>query len=84
MAQAKLIKFRSDYESMAADWLREYSNGSISLPDIKTGVDAWAVAHRSGIVRNAYNQGRDVLDAHIQTILESIMPNAVFLDQKRY
>lgn len=81
---AKLEKHRAEYHRMAAGWLRNHLNGTAQLSDVETGIDAWTIAHRSGIVRHAYAQGRDVVDAHIQTMLESIMPNAVFNDPKRY
>ena len=51
--------------------------------DIKTGRDAWSIAHRAGIVRDAYAD-REIVDAHIQTALEKIFPNADFLDKKIY
>jgi hypothetical protein len=54
-----------------------------TLNDVKTGVDAWAVAHRSGITKEAYEDA-NVYDAHIQTALERIFPNAVFKDKKVY
>ena len=50
---------------------------------ILTGRDAWEVAHRCGIVREAYADS-SVVDAHIQTALEVIFPNAVFLDRRVY
>ena len=51
---------------------------------IVSGVDAWTVAGRAGITRHAYDLGRDIHDAHIQTALQVIFPNAVFKDRKVY
>lgn len=50
---------------------------------VKTGSDAWAIASRCGILEEAYRD-RDIVDAHIQTALQKIFPNAVFKDAKRY
>ena len=51
--------------------------------DVTTGATAWAIAHKVGITNEAY-EDRTILDAHIQTVLEKIFVNAVFLDPKRY
>jgi len=51
--------------------------------DVKTGRDAWAFAHMSGIAQEAYKD-RNVTDAHIKTALVRIFPNAVFSDKYRY
>ena len=51
---------------------------------IVSGVDAWTVAGRAGITRHAYDLGRDIHDAHIQTALQVVFPNAVFKDRKVY
>lgn len=77
----KLAAHLSDYRARAESFLQ--SKG-LSLSDIKTGRDAWAVAHNAGITSHAYALSRDIVDSHIQTALESIMPNAVFQDKKRY
>lgn len=77
----KLGQFISQYENAAKDYL---GKKGYALTDIKTGYDAWTVAHRSGITEHAYGVSRDVYDAHIQTVLEKIMPNAVFKDKKVY
>lgn len=50
---------------------------------VTVGADGWAVARLAGIMDEAY-QDRDVVDAHIQTALEAILPNCVFKDKKRY
>lgn len=67
---------------MAADWVSAHGRG-IGLEAIDTGQLAWSVAHSCGITNEAY-QDRTILDAHIQTALEKIFPNAVFKDAKRY
>lgn len=51
--------------------------------DVLTGKDAWALAHRAGVTQFCYKD-RSVVDAHIQTALEQIFPNAVFKDKKVY
>lgn len=50
---------------------------------IQTGSGAWAIAHNAGVTREAYAD-RSILDAHIQTALEKIFPNAKFKDRKVY
>ena len=55
----------------------------ITRLDVKTGVDAWGIAHAANISMEAYNDF-NANDAHIQTALEKIFPNAVFKDKKRY
>lgn len=67
---------------MATKWLAA-NLSETGCHDVKTGSDAWAIASRSGILHVAY-QDRSVTDAHIQTALEAIFPNAVFKDRKRY
>ncbi len=69
------------WRGMASDWLSHA--GKMTCADITTGKDAWTVAHRAGITNEAY-EDRSVVDAHIQTALESIFPNAVFRDKKVY
>lgn len=54
-----------------------------TIDDVKTGADAWAVANHCDMSREAYKD-HDANDAHIQTALEKIFPNAVFKDKKRY
>lgn len=64
-----------------ADWLDYYHK--LPLTAIKSGKDAWTIAHRVGITREAYNDPT-VTDGHIQTALERIFPNAAFEDRKVY
>lgn len=55
----------------------------LGVDAVLTGRDAWAIAHSVGICREAYKD-RDIVDAHIQTALQKVFPNAVFQDAKRY
>lgn len=79
-----MYKFNKDivnrWTCMAEDYL---SGRDMFREGILTGVDAWTVAHRAGITSEAY-EDRTAIDAHIQTALEVIFPNAVFLDPKYY
>lgn len=59
------------------------SERKLKLEDVKTGADAWTVASRCGITDEAYKD-REITDAHIQTALARIFPNAKFKDSKRY
>lgn len=56
---------------------------NLSRADITTGRDAWGIAHRTGVVTDAYRMP-DIHDAHIQTALQRIFPAAAFRDAKRY
>lgn len=76
-----LIEYTEIYRTMAHDWIKLRGH---DLADVTTGIDAWHVAHGAGISRHAYSQSRDVTDAHIKTVLQRIMPNAVFADKYRY
>lgn len=69
------------WTKQAADWLE--AKLPVTLADVKTGRDAWTIAHRAGITEEAYKD-RNAVDAHIQTALETIFPNAIFSDKKRY
>lgn len=73
----------SQWASKASAWLAANTSPALTVNDIATGIDAWTVAHRSGITNAAY-EDRNAVDAHIQTALQSIFPNAVFKDAKRY
>lgn len=55
----------------------ELANRKLSRGDIKTGRDAWSAASICGILRDAYSDNA-IKDAHIQTALKRIFPNAVF------
>ncbi len=69
------------WKGLAKEWLE--ANTQLTLNDPIIGKDVWEVAHRCGITREAYAD-RDANDAHIQTALEKIFPNATFQDKKRY
>lgn len=71
-----------DWAATAERWLID--NHGIAMAAITTGRDAWAIAHRCGITAEAYTSSRYVTDGHVQTALEKIFPNAVFLDKKAY
>jgi hypothetical protein len=77
----KLASHLDDYTTRADSWLAARGN---ARADIKTGRDAWTVAHGAGITSHAYDLARDITDAHIQTALERVFPHAVFHDAKRY
>lgn len=70
------------WAGMARQWLGKY-HPQHSPNSIVQGVDAWTVAHRCGITREAYKD-RTVTDGHVQTALEAIFPNVVFKDKKVY
>lgn len=80
-ASVSLMSKLDEYKAMAEEFAKK--NG-FTLDQIKTGSDAWTVAHRSGIAADAYRVSRDVTDAHIKTVLSKIMPNAVFKDKYRH
>ena len=77
----KLAVHIETYRGMARGWMK--ANGYTSR-DVTTGRSAWAIAHKCGITNHAYGLSRDVVDAHIQTVLARIFPDAVFQDAKRY
>lgn len=70
----------AEYTAMAENFL---ADRRLSPQDVKTGADAWAIAHRAGITQDAY-QDREITDAHIKTVLQRIFPNAVFRDKYTY
>ena len=72
----------SRWRGVCRGWLEQNAR-HLTLADIDTGINAWAVAHRSGITKEAY-QDRNITDGHIQTALQRIFPNAVFKDKKVY
>lgn len=80
---AKLDNFVCKWRADCVAWLAQHAP-NISLDAVTTGRDAWAIAHRAGITKEAYDISRDVVDAHIQTVLQKIFPKAVFRDAKRY
>lgn len=73
---------------MISSWERRVNrylidNHGITNLGIRTGADAWEVAHRAEIAKEAY-QDRTVVDAHIVSALKIIFPNADFKDKYRY
>ena len=76
-----LLDKLEQYRTMAETYL---TSKGYTLADVKTGADAWNVAHYSGIARDAYDVSREITDAHIKTVLARIMPNAVFKDKYHY
>lgn len=71
------------WRGRATTWLATNCNPPVTCADVLTGRDAWLVAHRAGLCREAYADPA-VHDAHIQTALEQVFPSAVFRDKKRY
>lgn len=69
------------WRGMARDWM--HVNCEFEPMSVLAGRDAWAVAARCGITREAYAD-RSATDGHIQTALEKIFPNVVFRDKKVY
>jgi len=59
-----------------------------TFADVVIGRDAWNVLHQSGAYMSLTQQTPggypDYKDAHLQTALKSIMPNAVFKDKCAY
>jgi hypothetical protein len=70
------------WSDMASKWLKDAGDPG-TLTDIYLGAEAWAIAHRCGITRDAYTD-QTVVDAHIVTALKQIFPNAVFKDKYSY
>jgi hypothetical protein len=79
----RLASHVASYTKQVEQWLAANAP-HLTRHDIATGRDAWTVAHRSGLTRQAYDLGRDVTDGHIQTALERVFPNATFNDRKVY
>lgn len=69
-----------DWKARANGWL---ASQGLNRRNIATGLDAWTVAHNCKFTREAYADP-SIADAHIQTALETVFPNAVFKDAKRY
>jgi hypothetical protein len=70
-----------DWKTKAERYLID--NHGITLQGVKTGVDAWEIAHRCGITLAAYKDCT-VVDAHIVTALKQIFPSAIFKDKYSY
>lgn len=81
-------EYIEQFRKLASDWLAERN---LNCDMVKSGSDAWAVAHRAGITDICYgNTAKDLpgidgcVDAHIKTALQKIFPNAVFSDKYQY
>lgn len=81
-------KYIEQFRNLATEWLSERG---YNCEDIKTGSDAWTVAHCAGITDICYgNTAKDLpgidgcVDAHIKTALTRIFPNAEFKDKYHY
>lgn len=70
------------WASAVDTWLKEAGDPG-TCKDIYLGAEAWVLAHRVGITREAY-EDRTVVDAHIVTALKQIFPNAKFSDKYAY
>ena len=70
---------------MGGAYLAKYG---YTFEDVKLGRDAWDVLHQSGaysVIGGDFVGGYpDYKDAHFQTALKTIMPNATFKDTCRY
>tara|TARA_R110000782_G_scaffold1129_5_gene4433 strand:+ start:1111 stop:1350 length:240 start_codon:yes stop_codon:yes gene_type:complete len=79
-----MTKFDNDtlirWEGMIWNFLGQNGYG---IEDVVTGKEAWNVANVVGILSEAY-EDRTVIDAHIQTALEKLFPDAIFKDKKVY
>ncbi len=79
-----MTKFDNDtlirWEGMIWNFLGQNGYG---IEDVVTGKEAWNVANVVGILSEAY-EDRTVIDAHIQTVLEKLFPDAIFKDKKVY
>lgn len=69
----------STIRSMGADYLAKHG---YTFADVVLGRDAWNVLHQSGAYRaigdDFVGGYPDYNDAHLQTALKAIMPNAAF------
>ena len=75
-----------------ADKIEEYrkiievhaeANG-IDISKITTETQAWMIAKNAGVINAMYRFDPDVRDAHIQTALGKIFPNAEMNHHQRY
>jgi len=66
---------RDTFRDEAEAFLAEHG---LALASVVTGADAWTVAHRTGFAMRCYDMSRDIYDSHIQTVLKSVFPNAIF------
>jgi hypothetical protein len=69
-----------DEQGHADTFLRDHG---LIHSDITRGVDAWSVAHATGLMQRAYKL-HVYNDAHIQTFLAKVFPNVIFAEAPRY
>lgn len=73
---------RAEWLNLISAWLAERN---LTTDAIQTGADAWSVWTRAvNNPLNVYRAMPDVVDAHIQTALQSMFPSVTFKDAKRY
>lgn len=78
------MKFDNQTVNRWAEQVADYLGRlGYDISDVKMGAEAWDIAHRIGITKEAYKD-RSVTDAHIKTALQKIFPDAVFLDKYSY
>jgi len=70
-------------QSLCEAWLTEHAP-DWKLSDILTGERAWTIYHKAGCFDALGGYRSEYNDAHIQTALEKVFPNAQFRDAKRY
>lgn len=84
LKKGNIMKFDNQIVNRWAEQAADYlGRCGYDISNVKTGVEAWDIAHRIGITQEAY-QDRSVTDAHIKTALQKIFPDAVFLDKYLY
>lgn len=75
-------------QNTISEWIEradEYlTQRKLTRTSILTGSDAWTLASILRISHEAYDIGPDIVDAHIQTALRAVFPNAVFRDKCHY
>jgi len=76
------------WTKMVEDWMGKNAGildpyGVSTRDHIKDGVSAWTLVRRADVLDEAYKD-RSVVDAHIQTAMETIFPNVRFRDKKVY
>lgn len=70
----------AQWRAQAVAWCEPHG---VHPDEVYLGKDAWSIAARSGVLREAYTD-EAVTDGHVQTALEKIFPNARFNDKKTY
>ena len=70
------------WKGLAREWLFHNAGGK-GLQSVETGHEAWDIAHKCGITREAYAD-HVVLEACVQTALQMVFPRVTFLDSRRH